>query len=102
MPHKVQKSLKKRGAGRFQKEPRSQSKPRNDEELRLLKLIGRKIHQELYNLNKPVEWLAWESETSRATIRRIFDADRNIGVITLDRVSKALGYKNVVEFFKRF
>jgi hypothetical protein len=80
--------------------PKTQSSPRNDAEFRLLKSIGRKIHTELSRKEKPVEWLAFESETSRATIRRIFDADRNIGVVTLDRVARALGYKDVTDFFK--
>lgn len=64
------------------------------EEMRLLKRIGQRVHKHLYDLNRTVEWLAWESETSRATVRRIFDADRNVGVLTLDRVAKALGYKD--------
>lgn len=66
---------------------------RDESEVRLLKKIGQLVHKKLSELDKPVEWLAWESETSRATVRRIFDADRNIGILTLDRVSKALGYK---------
>ena len=68
--------------------------PKSSEELRLLKRIGQRIHKHLHDNNKPVEWLAWESETSRATVRRIFDADRNVGLLTLDRVAKALGYKD--------
>lgn len=72
------------------------STPRSQEEFRLLKRIGQRIHKRLNDLNEPVEWLAWESETSRATVRRIFDADRNVGVLTLDRVARALGYKDGV------
>lgn len=75
---------------------KSTSSPRSDAEFRLLKRIGQRIHKLLNDLDKPVEWLAWESETSRATVRRIFDADRNIGVLTLDRVARALGYKDGV------
>lgn len=70
------------------------SAPRSEAELRFLKRIGQRIHKHLHDLNKPVEWLAWESETSRATIRRIFDADRNVGLLTLDRVARALKYKD--------
>lgn len=70
--------------------------PRSDAEFRLLKRIGQRIHKKLHDLDKPVEWLAWESETSRATVRRIFDADRNVGILTLDRVAHALGYKDGV------
>ncbi|MBX2989156.1 MAG: hypothetical protein KF802_14795 [Bdellovibrionaceae bacterium] len=75
---------------------KSQSKPRNDLELKFLKRVGQKVHKDLSNLDKPVEWLAFESETSRATVRRIFDADRNVGILTLDRVARALGYKDGV------
>jgi len=82
--------------------PRQLSKPRNNDEFQLLKAIARKIHRELSALGKPVEWLAFESETSRATIRRVFDADRNVGIVTLDRIAKALRYKDIVDFFKRF
>jgi hypothetical protein len=67
-----------------------------------LESIGEKIYKDLYRLEKPVEWLAFESETSRATVRRVFDADRNVGLITIDRITKALGYKGLVDFFKRF
>lgn len=66
------------------------------EEIRLLKRIGQGIHKHLHDMGETVEWLAWESETSRATVRRIFDADRNVGVLTLDRVARALGYKDGV------
>ena len=75
--------------------------PLSVEELRLLKKVGNHIHKILHDKDQPVEWLAWESGTSRATIRRIFDADRNIGIITLDRVARALGYKDgVIGLFK--
>ena len=74
------------------------SRPRNQAEEKFLKNVGRKIHKDLYDLNKPVEWLAWESGVARSTIQRIFDANRNVGLLTLDRVAKGLGYKDVVEF----
>ncbi|MBI2522733.1 MAG: hypothetical protein HYV97_20090 [Bdellovibrio sp.] len=77
---------------------RTTSKPRNQDEEKLLKSIGRKIHKDLYDLDKPVEWLAWESGVARSTIQRIFDADRNLGLLTLDRVAKGLGYAGVIEF----
>jgi hypothetical protein len=80
--------------------PKSESKPRTEAEFRLLKAIGRKIHKELSESNRSVEWLAFEADTARSTIRRIFDGEGNIGVVTLDRVAKALGYKDVAEFFK--
>lgn len=75
---------------------KNSSVPRSDGEFRLLKRVGQRVHKKLYDLDKPVEWLAWESETSRATIRRIFEANRNVGLVTLERVALALGYKNGV------
>ena len=92
---RIQKNKRKR-----EKLPRQISRPRSEQELKLLKAIARKIHSDLYNLGKPVEWLAFESETSRATVRRIFDADRNIGLITLDRVARAVGYADIIDFFR--
>lgn len=81
----------------MKKREKASSAPRSNEEFKLLKSIGQLVHKRLHDLDKPVEWLAWESETSRATIRRIFDGDRNIGIITIDRVAKALGYKSGVK-----
>jgi len=95
------RTLKKRHAEREESFPKQSSRPREDDELRLLKSIGERIYKDLYHAGKSVEWLGFESITSRATIRRIFDGDRNIGIVTLDRVVKALGYKNIVEFFKK-
>jgi hypothetical protein len=80
--------------------PRTPSKPRTTHEIKLVQTIGKKIHQDLFKKNKPVEWLAFEAETARSTIRRMFDGDGNIGVVTLDRVARALGYKDVIDFFK--
>jgi hypothetical protein len=82
--------------------PKQPSKPRELAELRMLKGIGERIYKDLHELGRSVEWLGFESETSRATVRRILDADRNIGVVTIDRVVKALGYKDVIDFFKKF
>ena len=80
------------------KNPRLTSKPRNESEQRLLKKIGRKVHKDLYDENKPIERLAWESDVSRSTVQRIFDANGNVGVLTLDRIAKGLGYKSIIEF----
>lgn len=94
---KTKKTRSLRSAIEF---PRQSSRPREESEMKLLKTIGEQIYKDLFKKEKSVEWLGFESETSRATIRRIFDGDRNIGIVTLDRVSRALGYKSVVEFFK--
>lgn len=78
--------------------PKASSKPRNESEQRLLKSVGRKIHKDLYDMGKPIEWLGFEAEVARSTIRRIFDGE-NMSILTLDRCAKALGYKDIKEFF---
>ncbi len=83
------------------KSNRATSKVRDTEERRLLKRIADQIRKDLYRNGKTVEWLAFESETSRATVRRVFDADRNVGILTLDRVAKALGYRGIADFFEK-
>lgn len=76
---------------------RTKSKsPISPEETKFLKKIGERVLKRFSETEETIEWLAWESDTSRATIRRIFDAERNIGILTLDRVAKALSYKNGV------
>jgi len=77
---------------------RTTSKPRNPTEEKLLKRIGRKVHKDLYDLDKPIEWLAWEAEIARSTVQRVFEAEHNVGIVTLDRIAKALGYNGVIEF----
>lgn len=79
--------------------PKAKSTPRNDAEIRLLKAIGRKIHKELYDKELPIERLSFEAEIARSTVRRMFDGE-NMSVLTLDRCAKALGYKDIIEFFK--
>ncbi len=79
--------------------PKAKSTPRNDAETRLLKAIGQKIQKELYDKELVIERLSFEAEVARSTIRRMFDGE-NMSVLTLDRCAKALGYKDVIEFFK--
>ncbi|MCB0378724.1 MAG: hypothetical protein KDD33_09545 [Bdellovibrionales bacterium] len=71
---------------------------RDEDEAKLLKRIGRRVQQDLFDLDKPIEWLSFESETARSTIRTIFNGQSNVGILTLHRISKALGYKNVSDF----
>lgn len=72
----------------------------SDSELRILKRIADRVRRDLARKDKSVERLAFESETSRATVRRILEANRNTGIATLDRVAKALGYRDVLEFLR--
>jgi len=79
---------------------RNTSKPRTPFEEKLLLRIGRKVHKELYDSNKSIEWLAWEAEIARSTVQRVFEAKYNLGIITLDRIARALGYSDAIEFLK--
>lgn len=81
-------------------ETRQSSRPREAEEFKLLKKIGLKIKNEIVHHNTNVDRLAVESETSRGTVRRALKGEINIGLITLDRIAKAFGYDDVVEFLK--
>lgn len=80
--------------------PRS-SKPREKDELKLMQRIGSRIHKDAYEQDIPKDRLAVEAEVSRHTLERIFKGQDNIGIITLHRVSKALGYKGVVDFLEQ-
>lgn len=79
---------------------RETSAPRNESEKKLLKKISKKIRSDLHEMGKTLEWLGWESDTSRSTIRRILEAEKNMGLLTLDRISKALGHKGVEHFLR--
>lgn len=72
----------------------------NQAEKKLLEKIAKKIRKDLYELDKPLEWLAWESELARSTIQRVLDAERNVGIITLDKISKSLGYSGIANFLE--
>lgn len=65
-----------------------------------MKRIGRRIHKDAYEQDFAQDRLAVEAEVSRHTLERIFKGEDNIGIITLHRVSKALGYKGIIDFIK--
>lgn len=69
----------------------------NKVELKLLNLVATKVRKDLHDKDRSIEWLAWESDVSRSTVQRVLDANRNIGIITLNRISKGLGYKDVLD-----
>ena len=71
---------------------------RDEAEKKLLIKIRQRILQDLHHLNKTSEWLAWESEVSRSTIQRAIAAKHNNGILTLDRIAKGLGHKDLVSF----
>ena len=81
--------------------PKNQSAPRDDKERKLIKKIGDKIRQDLHDKEKPIKWLAFKADTGRATIRRIYDGKSNVGLLTLHRLAKGLGYKDVFDFLSK-
>jgi len=81
-------------------EKRQTSRPREEDEFKLLRKVGLKIKNEIVRHNTNVDRLAVESETSRGTVRRALKGEINIGLITLDRIAKAFGYDDVIDFLK--
>lgn len=68
----------------------------------LLKKISAKIRADLMGKKgKSVEWLAVEADIAISTLRSIMDSDPKLGlgVITLYRIARTLGYKGLEEFF---
>lgn len=84
----------------MKKSKKKSSSVLNQSEKKILTKIALKIRKDLYDLDKSLEWLAWESEVARSTVQRVLEADRNVGIITLDKIAKSLGHKDVVEFLK--
>jgi hypothetical protein len=65
-----------------------------------LKSIGLKIQKELFNQDKPVEWLAFRVGVARSSIREIIAGRSNPRIITLRKIAEGLGYKNLIEFLQ--
>lgn len=66
----------------------------------LLRKIGLKIHRDLYELDKPVEWLAFNVGVARSSIREIIAGRSNPRFLTLQSIAMGLGYKSVVDFLR--
>lgn len=77
---------------------KTSSKTRSDDEIKLLKKISKKLRADLVKSGFNVDQLAVESETSRGSVRRVLDGNDNITILTLDRLSKALGYEGALDF----
>lgn len=71
------------------------------DEKQLLKKIGLKICRDLYELDKPVEWLSFETGLARSTLREIIAGRSNVRVLTLSSIAKALKYKSITEFLNK-
>jgi hypothetical protein len=84
------------------KRNRAKPRTRNNELPRsgklLLRRIGLQIHKDLFKDRKPVEWLSFKSGVARSSIREIIAGRSNPRILTLEALSTALGYQDVVEF----
>ena len=69
-------------------------------EKHLLKRLGLKIYKKLADLDKPAEWLAFQSEIARSTVMEIIAGRSNPRFLTLNTISRNLGYKNIHDFLK--
>jgi hypothetical protein len=67
-------------------------------EKRLLKRVGQKIHKQLHEKGKPVEWLAFSVGLARSSIREIIAGRSNPKLITLHQIALGLGYKTLSDF----
>ncbi|MCM2323458.1 MAG: hypothetical protein NDJ90_09375 [Oligoflexia bacterium] len=67
-------------------------------ERRLLRRIGLKIHKDLHDSDRPVEWLAFTTGMARSSIREIIAGRSNPRLLTLHSIATGLGYRSVVEF----
>jgi hypothetical protein len=63
-----------------------------------LKKIGLKIHRDLYDQGKTVEWLAFTVGLARSSIREIIAGRSNFRFLTLVSITKGLGYRTVSDF----
>ncbi|MCM2278448.1 MAG: helix-turn-helix domain-containing protein [Oligoflexia bacterium] len=64
----------------------------------LLRRIGLKIHKDLHDQGRPVEWLAFNVGVARSSIREIIAGRSNPRLLTLTSIAKGLGYRNLVDF----
>ncbi len=69
-------------------------------EERFLKKIGLKIHKNLFDQDKPVEWLAFRAGVARSSIREIMAGRSNPRILTLSAIAEALGYRGLVDFLQ--
>jgi transcriptional regulator with XRE-family HTH domain len=73
------------------------------EEKHFLKLLGLKISEDLakkFETPRPIEWLSWETGIARSALREVMAGRSNPKILTLRSISKAFGYKSVVDFLK--
>lgn len=67
-------------------------------ERRVLKKIGLKIHKDLFQQNRPIEQLAFDTGVARSSIREIIAGRSNPRILTLSAIASGLGYRSLSEF----
>lgn len=67
---------------------------------KLLRKIGLKINKELFEQDKPVEWLAFKVGHARSSIREIIAGRSNPRLLTLSSIAEGLGYKSLADFLR--
>ena len=66
----------------------------------LLRKIGLRINRDLFGQKKSVEWLAFECDIARSTLREIIAGRSNFRILTLKNIAEGLGYKSIEEFLR--
>ncbi|MBI2521466.1 MAG: hypothetical protein HYV97_13695 [Bdellovibrio sp.] len=64
----------------------------------LLEKIGKKIKQRI--LEGKIEPISFETGIARSAIRKIVSGESDLRIVTLYRLVKNLGYRNLAEFFE--
>mgnify|MGYP001576600049 CR=1 FL=1 len=67
-------------------------------EAALLERIGKKIKQRI--LEGKIEPVSFETGIARSAIRKIISGRSDLRIVTLYRLVKNLGYRNLAEFFE--
>lgn len=70
----------------------------SENERKVLKKIGLKIHKDLFQQNKPIEQLAFDTGVARSSIREIIAGRSNPRLLTLSAIASGLGYSSLSEF----
>ena len=76
-------------------------KPFKTENALFLKQLGLRISTSLAEQKRSVDWLALNAQTARSTLREILAGRSNLRILTLTRISNALGFKSVPEFLRQ-
>jgi len=72
----------------------------SDEQSRLLRRIGLKIHKRLFEQERSVERLALDLGLARSTLREIIAGRSNARILTLSSIAHGLGYRDLIAFLQ--